>query len=253
MESAVNSVDVAALKELERRNRDLGASDYLDQVRRERGSFRLRAEAAGIVAALAPRGDEIVLDAGAGVGRLALEMAPRVARLTCVDLSQKALDELARNASRRGLRNVATQQADLCALPASLGTFDAAYSVEVVQHIPSAAERLAALRQIYERLTRGGRCLVSVCAWNARSGQPQQETFWGEGERRLYVYAFTPADLADLMRAAGFRNVAVRALGLLPGRLTRFLPPALAPVERALSAIPALTPHGRYVMAVGYR
>jgi SAM-dependent methyltransferase len=184
---------------------------------------------------------------------LALEMAPRVAKLTCVDLSQKALDELARNAAERGLGNIETQQADLCALPASLGTFDAAYSVEVIQHIPTAAEREAAVRQIYERLTRGGRCLVSVCAWNKRSGQSSPDAFWGEGERRLYVHAFTPDDLAELMRAAGFRNVKVRALGLLPGRLTRVLPAALAFLEKALSAFPALDAQGRYVMATGIR
>ena len=85
----------------------------------------------------------------------------------------------------------------------------------------SAAERQTAVRQIYERLTRGGRCLISVCAWNTRSRQESQETFWGEGERRLYVYAFTPPDLAELMRAAGFRDVQVRALGLLPGRSSK--------------------------------
>ena len=37
------------------------------------------------------------------------------------------------------------------------------------------------------------------------------------------------------------------------GRVARLLPPALSFVEKGLSAIPALTPHGRYVLAVGYR
>lgn len=143
---------IMALKEAERHNRDFGAKEYLQQLQASRGSYDLLAEARTLLRYIAPRPQETALDAGAGVGRLALLVAPKVSRLVCVDLSTAALDVLKSQAERQGVHNIETVSADLCSIPVSLGPFDNIYSVEVVQHIPSDKERRAALTKMHELL-----------------------------------------------------------------------------------------------------
>jgi SAM-dependent methyltransferase len=246
---------IAALKEAERRNRDLGAEEYLSKLQAERGPYNLWAEARTLLRYISPKPEESALDAGAGVGRLALLVAPRVSRLVCVDLSAAALDVLKSQAKRQGVRNIEAIQSDLRSVPAPLGPFDVAYSVEVIQHIPSDQERRAALARIYELLKRGGRCLISVVCWNSRTRREgaEKEGFWGTGDRRLYVYSFAPHEIGRLLIETGFHDVRVRGLLVLPGRITRHLPASLAVVDTWCSMIPALSCMGRYVIATGRR
>ncbi len=246
---------IMALKKLEQRNRDLGAQSYLQVLQDERGIFNLHAEAHALMHHISPRRNETVLDAGAGVGRLALLVAPKVARLVCVDLSAAALGVLQSRASEKGTRNIETLATDLSSLPDSLGPFDRAYSVEVFSQIPSRRERREALGKIYGSLRPGGRCVVSVFCWNWRNRRvdPEKEGFWGTGERRLYGYLFTPLELGALLEEAGFRDIRLRGLMLLPGRITRHLPLRLAPLETWCSRVPGLSGMGRYVLASGRR
>lgn len=246
---------IAALKETERRNRDLGANEYLQQLQTERGPYNLWAEARTLLRHIAPQPQEAVLDAGAGVGRLAVLVAPKVSRLVCVDLSATALGVLKSRAERQGVRNIEIFSADLRSIPVSLGPFDKAYSVEVIQHIPSDQERRAALARVYELLKPDGRCLISVVCWNSRTRRAgtEKEGFWGTGARRLYAYSFTPREIGQLLIETGFRDVRLRGLMVLPGRITRHLPPSLALVETWCSMVPACAGMARYVMAIGRR
>jgi len=246
---------IAALKEQERRNRDQGAAEYREGQFYGKGPFQLHAENRAYLRHLALAPGERLLDAGAGVGRLALLVAPRVQQLVCVDLSTGCLDILKSEATARGLRNIETQPGDLCRLPGSLGVFDAAYSVEVVDHIPSDCERLAAVKKLHDLLRPGGRCLVSVHCWNPRSRRSgvEREGFWGTGERRLYHHYFTTGELRDLLCRAGFRSVRLRGLNILPGRITRSLPASLARLEVGCSMVPALAGIGSLVIGMGTR
>src|SRR3989304_6695316 len=86
--------ETAALKETERRNRDRGASAYLRALQLTRGPFQLRAESRVILRYLSLRTRNCAMDVGAGVGRLALLVAPKVRKLLCLDLSRTSLDVL---------------------------------------------------------------------------------------------------------------------------------------------------------------
>jgi SAM-dependent methyltransferase/RimJ/RimL family protein N-acetyltransferase len=246
---------IVALKETERRNRDLGATEYLQQLLAERGPYNLWAEARTLLHHISPHPEEATLDAGAGVGRLALLVAPKVSRLVCVDLSTASLDVIKSQAEIQGVRNIEIVPADLCSIPASLGPFDNAYSVEVIQHIPSDRERRAALARIYESLKPGGRCLISVVCWSSqnRRGGAEKEGFWGTGDRRLYAYSFTPHEIGRLLIETGFRDIRLRCLRVLPGRITRRLPTSLARVETWCSMVPVFSGMGDFVIAMGRR
>lgn len=248
--------EIAALKELEQQNRDLGAAEYVQDLQfYGKGAYELECESRTYLRYISPRTDERVLDAGAGVGRLAFLVAPRVKRLVCADLSAHALQALHSQAHARGIRNIETVQGDLCRLPDTIGTFDAAYSVEVVDHIPSHRERLAALRRLYDLLKPGGRCLVSVHCWNPRTRQArmEKEGFWGTGERRLYHYYFTSREIRGLFQEAGFQEIRLRGLRLLPGKITGRLPASFSVVETWCSMVAAFAEVGVLVIAIGRR
>ena len=250
---ALSPEEVLALKELERRNRNIGAvglktSDFMA----ERGRFANQAEAQIYLRYLAPRADQTVLDAGAGMGRFAVVVAPRVKRLVAVDLSSTALEVLTAETKVRHITNVETSQGDLCSISPSLGPFDSVYSIEAIQHIPSHKERLAAVQNLCRMLKPGGKCLISVVGWNVRvAREVDKEGFWGSGEGRLYAFCFTPDELRSLMEEAGVRNVRIRGAIVLPGRITRRLPLGLTCLESWCSAIPQLAPLSWFVMGIG--
>jgi SAM-dependent methyltransferase len=189
------------------------------------------------------------------MGRFAVLVAPQVERLVAFDLSSAALGVLEAETKVRNIANIETVQGDLCSIAPSLGPFDTAYSIEAIQHIPSHRERVAAVRSMLRVLKPGGKCLISVAAWNRRVAREisQKEGFWGEGDRRLYAFCFTPAELRSLMEEAGVKDVKVRGVTVLPGRICRRLPLALTGFEAWCTAIPQLARVSWFVLGVGSR
>lgn len=224
--------EITALRAMERESRDRGARTYLERIRAADGAFRYEAELRTLLHHLALHRDDVVLDAGCGVGRMALEMAPRVRLVVCTDLSPGAIEVLRERAGQRGLRNVEAHVGDLATLPADLGPFDAVCCFEVLQHVPG-PEHVPMLERLRAVLKPGGRCLVSVRRWQARRGGLK------EGLRdRTYWHYFLPGELRARLAESGFRDVRVRGAGVLPGAVAMRLPSAAAPVEVALSTLP---------------
>lgn len=245
---ALSPEQIAALKQRERTGRDAGASSYLERIG-SRGPFRLRAEDLTLLRHVAPRFGQRVLDAGSGVGRHSLLLAPRVSLVTCVDFSEQALRVLAAEARRRAIANLELRTADVCDLPADLGTFDTVVSSEVLQHVPSEKERLKALRGFHRVLHPGGRCVVNVVCWNRRVREAK-DGFWSNGG--TYCHYFTPAELRAMLELSGFRRVSLHGLLITPGSLTRRLPSSLAYLESALSSFSFMAGAGRFLIGVGF-
>ena len=236
-----------SLRQRERLGRDAGAIDYLERLRVARGEFRMAAEDAAVRAAVG-RGGGRALDAGAGVGRHALPLAPRFEHVTCVDLSARALEVLEQKATSRGITNVSTLACDLCELPGGLGPFDAAWSCETLQHIPGEAARRAALFRIRVVLRPGARLVVTTLARNARV-RDAADGFWPGG---AYRHHFTPSELAGLITEAGFRNVSVRGMLMIPGVIGRRLPPRIAALDVAAARLPRSADFGRFLIATAH-
>jgi ubiquinone/menaquinone biosynthesis C-methylase UbiE len=99
------------------------------------------------------RGDERVLDAGTGVGALALALAPLVREVVAVDIDPERL-EVARE---RAPANVSFVDGDATALPFELGSFDLSGTLRTLHHVPRPELAVAELA----RVTRpGGQVLV---------------------------------------------------------------------------------------------
>jgi SAM-dependent methyltransferase len=85
-------------------------------------------------------------DIGCGSGRWAVEVAPRVGHLTCVDASGAALEVARKNLGALG--NVDVRQADVGALPFAQGELDFAYSLGVLHHVPDTEAALANIAKV---------------------------------------------------------------------------------------------------------
>lgn len=81
-------------------------------------------------------------DLGCGSGRWAVKVAPRVARLNCIDASADALAVARRNLSAAG--NVSFHCASVDAIPLADASQDFGYSLGVLHHVPDTAAGIAA-------------------------------------------------------------------------------------------------------------
>ena len=86
--------------------------------------------------------DAVGFDAGCGSGRWAMEVAPRVGKLHCVDASDRAL-AVAR-ANLREAKNVDFHHASVEDMPFADASMDFGYSLGVLHHAPDTAAGIAA-------------------------------------------------------------------------------------------------------------
>jgi len=103
---------------------------------------------------------EYLLDVGCGTGHPALRLAERTqARVLGVSVSPSQVESAIANARRADLLSrLEFIRADAMSLPCEPGTFDAAWAVEMLFHVP---DRLQVLREIYRTLKPGGRVVLT--------------------------------------------------------------------------------------------
>lgn len=111
--------------------------------------------------------DDVVLDAGCGLGDHAIRVARQGHRVHAIDISAVALDEARRRAHLAGVADkILFERGDLTDLKLKDESFDRVYSWGVVIHIPGADRALTELTRI---LKPGGRLALYVTndrAWD---------------------------------------------------------------------------------------
>ncbi len=103
--------------------------------------------------------DEIVLEAGCGVGAQTVELARRSphARLISIDVSAASLAEAEAATRRAGFGDVSFEVANILALPFPEASFDAVFLCFVLEHLADPQAALSALRRV---LRPGGRIVA---------------------------------------------------------------------------------------------
>lgn len=101
--------------------------------------------------------DAVAFDAGTGSGRWAKRIAPRVAKLHCIDASAEAL-RVARR-SLTGFTNVEFHEASLGKIPLADDSMDMGYCLGVLHHLP---DPCAGLRECVRILKPGAPMLIYV-------------------------------------------------------------------------------------------
>jgi trans-aconitate 2-methyltransferase len=159
------------------------------------------------------KGDETVMDAGCGTGRLTaglLERLPR-GRVVAVDLSRNMLEEARMHLAPRFGGRVEFVRADLASLPFN-EVFDGVFSTAAFHWVP---DHLRLFRSLYESLKSGG-WLVAQCSGGPNiarlmrrasvlmATEPYASYFSGWKDSKVFADDLTTA---ERLRAAGFVGV----------------------------------------------
>jgi SAM-dependent methyltransferase len=150
--------------------------------------------------------DSLVLEVGCGSGGYALHLAEQVGcRLVGLDLNAPGIRNANQLASARGLASRARfEQCDASkTLPFENETFDAAFSNDVLCHLPGRPEVLNEMSRV---LKPGGRMLFSDAL--VVGGMVTQEEIATRSSIGFYVYS-PPGENERLMERAGFRQIRV--------------------------------------------
>ncbi len=169
--------------------------------------------------------DDLVLDAGCGLGDHSIRLARRGCRAYAIDISGVAIEEAERRAAAAGLDGrIVFKQADLTNLQFDDESFDRIFSWGVVIHIPDAERALAELVRI---LRPGGRLALYVTnahAWDhsllaagrfllRRPSPPLERLPLGPGcwydmqGRQLWVWYFDIHALTRHLECLGLRRI----------------------------------------------
>lgn len=154
-----------------------------------------------------PRGDEHALDVGCGAGHTALALAPHVARVDALDLTQSMLDEVGKLAATRGLANVNPRLGDAEAIPAD----DAGYAIVTCRLCAHHFQRPGrAVAEMFRVLAPGGRLvLIDIVAPEL----PEVDTFLNAVELvrdPSHVRDYTLSQWRAMLGAVGFAVDEVR-------------------------------------------
>jgi 2-polyprenyl-3-methyl-5-hydroxy-6-metoxy-1,4-benzoquinol methylase len=155
-----------------------------------------------------------VLDLGAGDGAFAGVLVGAGARVAGVDVAEEALRRARLRVPGADLRHVA----EGAQLPFGEDAFDVVWAGEVLEHVADVVGVLAQVRRV---LRWGGTLLattphhgrVALAALALRPGPALEEHF---DPRADHLRFFTARSLRELVAAAGFADVEVRAAGGLP-------------------------------------
>lgn len=138
---------------------------------------------------------QTVLDFGAGTGLLAGRLAPHVAQIIAVDVSPAMLTQLAAKPELHGKVQVVCQNLLDAPLPRTVPLI---VSAMAMHHVDDTA-KLA--RTLFAHLEPGG--AIALADLDAEDG-----SFHPPDAEGVYHHGFARDALADVLRNAGFRNVA---------------------------------------------
>lgn len=160
--------------------------------------------------AIAAAPGERIIDVGCGPGFYLAELIDDVGPdgfMIGVDLSAPMLAAAARRCE--GHQNIEFREADATALSVDDASFDAAFSVQVLEYVPDVR---AALAELHRALTNRGRLVVwdvdwATVSWHS-SDQRRMDRVLRAWDEHL-VHPSLPRTLAAEMRRAGFTDVRV--------------------------------------------
>ncbi|MEW6554080.1 MAG: methyltransferase domain-containing protein [Actinomycetota bacterium] len=230
-----------------------------------------------------PRGS-LILETGCGLGHDGLELLRDGYRMVETDISPGSLAEARRLHAGEGFAQTSAHLlVDAENLPFDSGSYDGAFTVASLHHLP---DPLTALREIRRVLRPGG-----IFALGTEPNSWQNHTIYPLGKLLLGLFkriagkpvaveemvseadklteGFSAPQLAGLLREAGFERVALQPAGYISaalfflstelsqtvGRTLRAFPleKAAIPVDEALGRLPLLSRYPWHWNAVAYR
>lgn len=193
--------------------RDASAPHYEEWVFRTKGELWDKMEKETVLRAVCPKSENVILDAGCGVGRHSLLLSKKTKEVISIDFSEKSLKILKDKMQGKGITNIKILSCDIAQpLPLTDCFIDKILSSQVLQHIPDANKRQDVLRGFHQMLKVGGLLILVLYRWGGAI-KSSKEGFFDNG---LYRYAFTRKECIKLLRETGFSNVRVQGMINIP-------------------------------------
>jgi 2-polyprenyl-3-methyl-5-hydroxy-6-metoxy-1,4-benzoquinol methylase len=176
-----------------------GMTERFDKAAKDWDKSDVRTQLSGgiggaILEHVALEGSMHIMDFGAGTGLLSGHVAPKVAKISAVDISQGMLDELAAKPELEG--KVLTRCRNILHDPLE-EDFDGIVSAMALHHVEDTAELL---RVFYDHLKPGG--FVALADLDAEDG-----SFHRHGSEGVFHLGFKRDALKAQLEAAGFADI----------------------------------------------
>lgn len=189
------------------------------------------------------RKEDVCVDLGAGTGFLTFAIAPDVASVLAVDISERMLDSLTEAAREKGLTNVATAVCDLAEFTLPADSVDLIVSNYTLHHLLDADKR-ALVAKCLTWLRPGGRIVIADMMFGRGASTRDRQILiqkvaalaakgpggWWRIAKNLFRFGLgvgtehpaTPDVWVRALRDAGFADVSfepvVAEAGLVQGR-----------------------------------
>ncbi|MGO9454852.1 MAG: class I SAM-dependent methyltransferase [Candidatus Binataceae bacterium] len=152
-----------------------------------------------------PQPGDRALDIATGAGHTALALAPHVAEVVAFDLTQRMLEETARNAAARGLGNVVTRQGAAERLPFA----DSSFEIVAVRQAPHHyADIRAAVREMARVVKPQGRVVIIDSRAPEDDELDRAYNYIEKLRDPSHVRNWRPSEWRAMVEAAGLRITA---------------------------------------------
>ncbi len=147
-----------------------------------------------VIRFLKPGEKDLLVELGAGTGRITDQISRLASEVVAIDFSIKSLKRSQKNCSGK---NVHWIHADINHLPLRDGVGDQAFSCQVFEHLPGATLRNMAIDEAARVIKDGGRFVISVYrdSWFWSLFGPKE----GFHEGGIYYFRFTQDEFQDLV------------------------------------------------------
>jgi ubiquinone/menaquinone biosynthesis C-methylase UbiE/uncharacterized protein YbaR (Trm112 family) len=232
----IDAREVIEAKKLEMATRDAEAEIYDDnfpfvsnkQGNATYGDFLTMVELDRVLNTLNPKRGEIIMDLGAGTGRLTGHLAKSGATVLATDLSPHSLEVNRAKCARLAGADVHFFASDACHLPVRPESIEKIGSMEMLEHIPSDEQRRRCIDEIYRALQPGGK--VALTTYNYSWTKRRRGTREGYHGGTIYFYRMTRDELGKMMRS--FRVLSLTGILNVPSQIKSNT------LDRLVSAIP---------------
>lgn len=137
---------------------------------------------------------DLILEVGAGTGRLTGPLLSMSNEVCATDFSIKSLEVLRQQVEQS--QKLHLLQCDACFLPIKESSFDKVISAQMLEHIPTFAERAKALNNMGRSIKQQGLFLMSVYNYGfekRKAGHPKE----GNHSSGIYFYNFSSQDIRE--------------------------------------------------------